>query len=85
MMEHKINGVVVINNSKIEKIIKTLKEVLKLNNLNEDAEMGSPPQWNSLTHVEILLELEKQFNRRIELHQLPLLTSVKKIELFLNN
>ncbi len=71
--------------SQLEKIIEFLKTVLKISDINELSEMGSPPQWNSLAHVEILIELEKKFNLHIELHQLPQLSSVKKIDLFLKN
>lgn len=66
----------------IEEIIKILKIVLKTNEIDENSEMGSPPQWNSLTHIAILLAIEAKLKIKIELHNLPLLTSVKKIYLF---
>jgi acyl carrier protein len=46
----------------------------------EDADTTSLPSWDSLRHMELMLELEMSFGVRIPADELPELTSVGAIE-----
>jgi acyl carrier protein len=46
----------------------------------EDADATSLPSWDSLRHMELMLELEMSFGVRIPADELPELTSVGAIE-----
>lgn len=65
------------------KVIQLLKEVLKTDAVDENSEIGTPYQWDSLNHITILLRFEKSFNVEIGPAMLIHLTSVKKISDFL--
>jgi acyl carrier protein len=42
--------------------------------------MGSTPGWDSMGHMTVVLELEKEFGVRFPAHQLPELIDVPSIE-----
>ena len=42
--------------------------------------MGSTPGWDSMGHMSVVLELEKEFGARFRSHQLPELVDVPAIE-----
>lgn len=46
----------------------------------EDADSVTMPGWDSLRHLELMLELEMRFGVRIPADQVPELTSVGAIE-----
>jgi acyl carrier protein len=46
----------------------------------EDADTESLPSWDSLRHMELVLELEMSFGVRIPADELPELTSIVAIE-----
>jgi acyl carrier protein len=46
----------------------------------EDADAASMPGWDSLRHLELMLELEMSFGVRIPADEVPELTSVGAIE-----
>jgi len=46
----------------------------------EDADSTTMPGWDSLRHLELMLELELSFGVRIPADQVPELTSVGAIE-----
>jgi acyl carrier protein len=46
----------------------------------EDADMASLPSWDSLRHMELMLELEMNFGVRIPADELPELNSIGAIE-----
>jgi acyl carrier protein len=46
----------------------------------EDADTASLPGWDSLRHLELMLELEMSFGVRIPAEEVPELTSVGAIE-----
>ena len=47
--------------------------------------MGSTPGWDSMGHMTVVLELEKEFGVRFPAHQLPELIDVPSIEKTLNS
>lgn len=66
-----------------KRVIELLKEVLRTDAVDENSEIGTPYQWDSLNHITILLRFEKSFNIEIGPAMLVHLTSVKKISEFL--
>lgn len=46
---------------------------------NESLALGSPPEWDSLIHIEIMLLLEEEFSRQITSEQIAELTTQRKI------
>ena len=46
----------------------------------EDADTTSLPSWDSLRHLELMLELEMSFGVRIPAEEVPELTSIGAIE-----
>ena len=69
--------------SQTEKIIDIVKTAISSSQVSANSEMGDPREWTSLSHVEILLELEKVFQIKIPLTHLVRLTSIKKIDEYL--
>tara|TARA_B100001057_G_C22778280_1_gene922550 strand:+ start:1250 stop:1480 length:231 start_codon:yes stop_codon:yes gene_type:complete len=64
----------------ISKIIKTdLKEI------TEASSMGDFTKWDSLSHLQIMLEVEKQFKKKISTSKMSDLNSVKKILKFIES
>ena len=60
-------------------IISLLKKILETDSVDEFSEIGNPTEWNSLKHIEILLELEKQFNTKLDNSKISQLSNVKKL------
>ena len=52
---------------------------LRLPASNLPLRMGSTPGWDSLGHMDVVLELEREFNIRFAAHQLAQLTDVAAI------
>jgi acyl carrier protein len=46
----------------------------------EDADTATLPNWDSLRHLELMLELEMSFGVRIPADEVPSLTSIDAIE-----
>ncbi len=46
---------------------------------------GELPQWDSVGHMDMVLELEQRFAVRVETHQIPQLVSVSSIAAFLRD
>lgn len=61
-----------------EKVLQILVEKLKtpVELVTDKDECGA---WDSVTHLEIIMELEQAFNVRIPLEDMPKLTSGKEI------
>jgi acyl carrier protein len=60
-------------------ILDRIRKSLGLPNLDASARMGRVVGWDSLRHIRLLLELEKEFRVKIPTHQLGSLTSVEAI------
>jgi acyl carrier protein len=72
---------------KKKKIKVILKKILKLNNKSldqifngkKDLNMSECPFWDSLTHVKLIMSIEKEFNIKITNKNFSKLNSIKKI------
>jgi len=63
--------------SLLEIIAETLE--IGVNKVKEDSTIGNLPNWDSLTHIKLVLKLESRFSVRFKAEEIPELTSVKKI------
>ena len=50
-----------------EEVIRVLSRVMKIpkKKVNKDLKLGSIPEWDSLTHLNIYFEIQKVFKRKI--------------------
>jgi acyl carrier protein len=53
---------------------------VRADEIPEDADTASLPSWDSLRHLELMLEIETSFGVRIPAGEVPELTSVGAIE-----
>jgi len=68
--------------SKIEnKLIKSFSKILKIKNNKEisNLSMQNCKKWDSLNHLRLILEIEKNFNYSFKINQIPNLRSFKII------
>lgn len=68
--------------SKIEhKLIKSFSKILKIKNNKEiiNSSMQNCKKWDSLNHLRLILEIEKNFNYSFKIKQIPNLRSFKII------
>ena len=64
-----------------EKVIKIISVVTKVDikQINETSSMNDLIKWDSLAHLNIILEIEKKINKKIDASMMSELTSVKSI------
>ncbi len=62
-----------------EKIIDVISSVVKIDSSELLKHMDEEKQWNSLTHIELIITLESEFNITFEDEELMELTTVSKI------
>lgn len=67
------------------KVAKILSLVLNRSvDLNADLKIGSPPEWDSLNQIEIVLLIEEEFSLQIPPEQIAQLVSQKEIVKYLS-
>ncbi len=66
------------------KIIEILSSAFECE-INEESSTENTPNWDSLNHVRMILELQQSFGIRISHDKIAELTSVKKISDFLKD
>ena len=73
-------------NSTEERIKQAVVRALRIAVTDQTAplRMGSTPGWDSMGHMTVVLELEREFNTRFPSYQLPLLVDVPSIAKTLN-
>ena len=73
-------------NNKI-KIIEIISKIAKINldQINESSSMNDFSKWDSLAHLQIMLEIEKKFQIKISTSKMSELDSVIKIIKFVNS
>lgn len=64
------------------KIIEILSQTFACE-INEDSNTDNSPNWDSLNHVRMILELQQNFKIKINHNEIATLKSVKEIENFL--
>ena len=75
-----------INKKKIEKLIKIISKVTKINykEINYESKASNFDRWDSLVNVNLMIEIEKKYKVKISPSLFETLNSVKKIAKFLN-
>jgi len=56
---------------------------LKIDQINDKTEMHNTFEWDSLSHVKIIIALSKKFNIKIQTSDYDKLTSINSIKRFL--
>lgn len=64
-------------NTELTNILELLLE-MKLDKC-DTVEMGNPPAWDSLKHIEIIMSIEQQFHISFAPEDIPFLTSKKAL------
>jgi acyl carrier protein len=66
------------------RVSSVLGRLLKATQVDENAQLGITPRWDSLNHIRIILALEQEFGVKVGVQNAPKLTSFKKIVRFLH-
>ena len=76
-----------MDNKKKIKTIQIISKILNvdINLINESSSMDNFSKWDSLAHLQIMSEIEKQFKKKITTSKMVDLNSVKKILEFLKS
>lgn len=62
-----------------ERILKIISQVLKTE-VDENASQNSIPQWDSLRHLNLVIELEVEFDVSFEPEEIAEMTNINVIE-----
>ena len=65
-----------------EKIVSIIKQALKLDDgveLSDDIRPGDLPEWDSMGHMMLMIELEKQLNAKFEYDDILAMDSIGSI------
>jgi acyl carrier protein len=63
-----------------EKIKEIFKNILELDDVPENITQETCPNWDSLHHLHLIIELETEFNVSFELEDIVYLKSLDEIE-----
>ena len=64
-----------------DRILRIVKDILKLEKLpSENDTQETLKQWDSLSHLHLVMTLEKEFNVRFPMTVIPDLISIENIE-----
>ena len=69
--------------NKVSKKLKiTLKKIFNKKKLNkiDNLKIGSFKEWDSLTHFNLIIQIEKDFNIKFNTSDFSILTSIKEIK-----
>jgi acyl carrier protein len=67
------------NKSQLIDLIESILEI----KVDSNSSMDNTPEWDSVAHVEIVLALQSKYSVKVPYHKIALITSVSKIENFL--
>ena len=62
-----------------EKVLEILNEVLESENVSNETSQLNNPNWDSLRHLNLIVELESEFDTTFEPEEIAEMTSVQKI------
>ena len=73
--------------SLLDKVLNVTSTIIKVpsNQLSEESSMGNPNNWDSVAHVQLIVQLEKVFDVSFEFDELEHLVSIKTIVQSLKN
>lgn len=63
-----------------EKILRVLKSVLNQKDVNETTSQFNTDQWDSLKHLTLIVELEREFDIEFEPNEIEEMTDFNRIE-----
>lgn len=64
----------------IEKLKEVFKEVLEIEDVEDDLQMENTPEWDSLKHLQLLVAIEKAFGLEIDFQESIKMTSMERIK-----
>lgn len=67
----------------LKEVIAVINQTLEVSNVGVASEIGSPSEWDSLHHIQIMIEIENKFEIKIGAMLVAKLVSVKKITEFI--
>lgn len=64
-----------------QRVLATIVRVFRLTpqDIEGELRLGNPPQWDSLGHMQLMVEIENEFNVSFQTHEIAGLGSVEKI------
>jgi acyl carrier protein len=73
--------------SKINQIIEIVSKIIKVDKelIDEKSSMKNLLKWDSLAHLNIMMEIEKRFKKKISTSKMGDLDTIKKIYDFLKS
>ena len=63
-----------------EQIIEILKQVFKMEHVKDNISQKTCDKWDSLSHLNLIIELEQQYNVSFEPEDIVEMTSLQRIE-----
>lgn len=64
----------------MEKLLNIMREVLEDNTIDTSCSQDSCENWDSLRHLNLMLELEEEFNIEFEPEEIAEMKSFEKVE-----
>lgn len=64
---------------RIEDVLNVIKKVLGRDDITEDTQIKDIPEWDSLKHLQIIMEIEDRFKVQIPLEKVGEISSVKDL------
>ncbi|WP_455757116.1 acyl carrier protein [Sulfurimonas sp.] len=68
-----------------ERVEKVFKDIFEIDIVYENASFGSISEWDSFSHINLMMQLEEEFGVKISLSKSQELKTVEKITNFLTN
>lgn len=63
----------------ITDVISIINTTLNIRSIDEKSEVGSPPEWDSLSHIDVIMQIEAHYKIKISPVIIAKLTSVQLI------
>ena len=63
----------------IVNISEVFMDVMKMDAFDENMDMNNIETWDSLSHINLIMELEKKFNLQFNYHDIVEMNSIRKI------
>ncbi|MDR0630697.1 MAG: acyl carrier protein [Holosporales bacterium] len=68
-----------------DRIKKVMKRVFNLQEIPDDISQSNCAEWDSMNHLNLVVELEEEFDVSFEPEDIAEMKSLKRIEIKLNN
>ena len=67
-----------------EQIKNVMKRAFELEDISDDVSMENCDKWDSLNHLNLIMQLEEEFNVSLEPEDIAIMRSIDDIEVVLN-